>query len=212
MQGGQIGPCLVGSDREPLIPFPERLAPVLADDVCLQIVSELNRREMSVTQFHREFGGATIGGIRRRFKRIETSGWLKKVNQETGGQRRGATEYFYRATRPAIIDGDAWADLPDALKGMRSWKTFECFSEKVKETMRAGTFDARPDRYVTLSFLSLDQQGWTNVIAGIEALSLFLLEEQAHAKDRMAKLGEQPVLMTVGTGAFEAPKDSAKAP
>jgi hypothetical protein len=210
MQRRQIGPCLVESEKEPLIPFPERLAPVLADDVCLQIVSELNRREMSVTQFHREFGGV-IGGIRRRFKKLETSGWLKKVNEETGGRRRGATEYFYRATRPAIIDGNAWADLPDALRETRGWKTFECFSERVKEAMRAGTFDARVDRYVTLSFLSFDQQGWTNVIAGIEALSAFLLEEQELAKDRLANSGEQPVLMTVAMGAFEAPKDS-KAP
>lgn len=212
MEGRQIGPCLVESDREPLIPFPERLAPVLADDVCLEILSELNRREMSVTQFHREFGGAPVGGIRRRFKRLEMSGWLKKVNEETGGRRRGATEHFFRATRPAIIDGDAWADLPNSLKGTQGWKTFESFSEKVKEAMRAGTFDARVDRYVTLSFLNFDQQGWTNVTAGIEALSAFLLEEQGRARDRLAKSGEQPVLMTVGLGAFEAPKDSAKAP
>jgi DNA-binding transcriptional ArsR family regulator len=211
-QAKQIGSCLVEGDGEPLIPFSERLAPVLADDVCLQIVSELNRREMSVTQFHREFGGATIGGIRRRFKKLETSGWLKRVRKETGGQRRGATEYFYRATKPAFFDGDVWADLSDALRGTRDGKTFECFSEIVKEAMRAGTFDARVDRYVTLSFLRLDQKGWANVIAGLDALSAFLLEEQERAKGRMAKSGEQPVLATVGIGALEAPKDSAKAP
>jgi hypothetical protein len=51
-----------------------------------------------------------------------------------------------------------------------------------------------------------------NVIAGVKALSAFLLEEQECAKERMAKSGEQPVLMTVGLGAFRAPKDLAKAP
>ena len=212
MQGRPIGPRLVENDGEPLIPFSERLAPVLADDVCLKIVSELNHRAMSVMQFHREFGGATIGGIRRRFKKLETSGWLKKVREETGGRRRGATEYFYRATRPGFIDGDAWADPPDVLRGTQDWKTFACFSEKVREAMRTGTFDARVDRYVTLSFLSLDQKGWTNVIAGINALSAFFLEEQEHAKNRLAKSDEQPILTTVGMGAFEAPKDSIKAP
>jgi len=212
LQGEQIGPCLVESGRDPLIPFPERLAPVLADDLCLQIVSELNRREMSVTQFHREVGGTTISGIRSRFKRLETSGWLKKVKEETGGRRRGATEHFYRATRPAIISGDAWADVPDSLAETEDWKAFACFSEQVKESMRAGTFDARADRYVSLSFLSLDQQGWTNVVAGIEALSVFFLEEQGRAKDRMAKSASRTVLMTVGLGAFEAPRDLVKAP
>src|SRR5258705_13100521 len=103
---------------------------------------------MSVTQFDRDFGGAAIGGIRRRFKKLETSGWLKRVRKETGGQRRGATEYFYRATKPAFIDGDAWVEPPDALGRTRDWKTFGRFSENVKEAMRAGTFDARVDRYV----------------------------------------------------------------
>jgi len=212
MRGGQFGPRLVESEKEPLIPFTERLSPILADDICMQIVTELNRREMSVTQFHREFGGATMGGIRRRFKRLETSAWLKKVREETGGRRRGAREHFFRATRPVIIDGNAWADPPDALLGTQSWRTFERFSGKVKEAMRAGTFDARVDRYVTLSFLSLDQQGWANVVAGIEALSAFIFEEQECAKVRMKKSGEKPVVMTVGLGAFEASKDSIKAP
>ncbi|HSS04646.1 MAG TPA: hypothetical protein VLK89_05615 [Solirubrobacterales bacterium] len=212
MRGGQSGPCLVESEKEPLIPFPERLAPVLADDVCMQIVSELNRQEMSVTQFHREFGGVTVGGIRRRFKRLETSGWLTKVKEETGGRRRGATEYFYRATRPAITDSNAWTDPPDALREAGSWAAFQRLSEEVKEAMRGGTFDARVDRYVTLSFLSLDQQGLANVVAGIETFSKFLSEEQGHAKDRMKKSGEKPVAMTVGLGVFEASKDSVKAP
>lgn len=211
MRGRQIGPCLVEGGKEPLIPFPERLAPVLADDVCMQIVSELNRREMSVTQFHREFGGATTGGIRSRFKRLETSGWLKKVNEETGGRRRGATEHFYRATRPTIRDSGAWTEPSDALRRTRSWRTFKQFAEKVKEAMQAGTFDARVDRYVTLSFLSLDQQGWANVVAGIEALSALIFEEQGRAKARMKRSDEELVAMTVGLGAFEASKDVAKA-
>jgi DNA-binding HxlR family transcriptional regulator len=212
IRGEHVGTCLVESDKEPLMPLLERVAPVLADDVCMQIVSELNRREMSVAQFHREIGGAAIGGIRRRFKKLEDSGWLKKVDAKTGGRRRGATEYFYRATRPAITDGDAWANPPDALRKTQGWKTFERFSGKVKEAMRAGTFDARMDRYVTLSFLSLDKQGWVNVVAGIEALAVCILEEQERAKVRMKKSGEKPVAMTVGLGAFETPKDTIKAP
>jgi hypothetical protein len=50
------GDLLLEYPRDPLHGFPERLAPILGDDVCLEIVSELNEREISVTQFHREFG------------------------------------------------------------------------------------------------------------------------------------------------------------
>jgi hypothetical protein len=208
----RTGPSLVESRTEPLIPFPERLSPVLADDVSRQIVAELNRREMSVTQFHRELGGTTIGGVRRRFRKLETSGWLTKVKEETGGRRRGATEHFYRATGPAIGDGNRLdADPPDSLRKTRSWRAFERFCKRIEEAMRAGTFDARVDRYVTWSLVSLDRQGWESSIAGIEALSAFILEEQDRAGRRMARSGEEPIAMTVGLAAFEA-QDSVKAP
>jgi hypothetical protein len=65
---------LAEGSNEPLIPFPERLFPIFADDVCLQIMKTLNRSDMSVKQFHREFGGGTSEGvIRYRFNRLK--GW-----------------------------------------------------------------------------------------------------------------------------------------
>jgi hypothetical protein len=212
MGRGQVDSHLAEIDKEPLIPFPERLAPVLGDDVCLQIVFELNRSAMSVTQFHREFGGASLSGIRSRFNRLKRAGWLKKVDEQTGGRRHGASEHFYRATTPAMTGDGAWQSPPDSLRGTRSWRTFERFCEKVLEAMRSGTFDARTDRSVTLSFLNLDRRSWENVIAGIESLAAFILEEQARAKVRLEKSGEKPIAATVGLAAFETPPELAKEP
>lgn len=204
-------PSLAENRREPFVPFPERLSTILADDVSMNIVAALNHREMSVTQFHRELGGATVGGIRRRFKKLETVGWLKKVKEEMGGQRRGAAEHFYRATQPAISGRSPW-DLPDSLRGTDRWQTFEHFGEKVREAIGAGTFDARIDRCVTWSMVSLDKRGCANVIEGLANLTASLLEEEERADERMAKSGEKPIAMNVVLGAFEAPTDSAKAP
>lgn len=204
-----IGDLLLEDPRELLIRFPERLAPILEDDVRLEIVSELNEREMSVTQFHRECGGASKPGISRRFKGLEGSGWVAKGEGKTGGMRRGAMEQFYRATKPAIQSYDACADAPRALKGTEQWNTFERLCASIKEAMMSATFDSRPDRYLAWCLISLDRQGWERVIAGIEDLSVFLLAEQKRARDRVAKSGAKPVLMTVGLGAFEAPRDAA---
>lgn len=198
--------------REPLIHFPERLAPILRDDVCLEIVSELNQREVSVTQFHRELGGASKPAISRRFKGLECGGWVAKGVKKTGGSRRGAREQFYRATKPPIHHFDPCADAPSALNGTENWKTFARLCEETKEAMISGTFDSRPDRCLTWSLICLDSQGWESVIAGIESLSEFISHEQEQAKLRMAKSGEKPVTMTLCLGAFEALKDSVKAP
>lgn len=206
----QVGPSLAESKSDPMIPFPERLSPLLADELCMRIVAVLNEREMSATQFHRELGGASIGGVSRRFKRLETAGWLKRVKRQRGG-RRGATEVFYRATKPAIVDDAPWKDPSDSLQEAAGWPGFERFFELAKEAMTVGTFDARIDRSVTWSMISLDQQGWENVTAEIEELLATMLEEQESAKRRLAESGEKPITMTVGLAAFKALKNVAKA-
>jgi DNA-binding transcriptional ArsR family regulator len=206
------GDLLLAYPREPVLGFPERLAPILEDDVRLGILSELNRRETSVTQFHREFGGASKPGISRRFKGLEGSGWVAKGEIKTGGARRGAREQFYRATKPAIHLYTPCADAPSALEGTESWNTFERLCASIKEAIMSETFDARADRYFTWFLVSLDRQGWESVIAGLESLAEFIRQEQERAKLRMAKSGEKPIRATVGLGAFEALKESIKAP
>jgi hypothetical protein len=206
------GDLLVEYSREPVLGFPERLAPILEDDVLLGIVSELNKQEISVTQFHREFGGASKPGIRRRFKGLEGSGWCAKGEVKTGGARRGSKEQFYRATKPAIHGYNPCVDAPSALAGTESWHAFECLCASINEAMVSATFDTREDRYFTWSLIRLDRQGRESVIAGIESLAEFIAHEQEQAKIRMAKSGEKPVKMTVGLGAFDALKDLAKAP
>jgi hypothetical protein len=206
------GDLLLEQAREPLVRFPERLVPILKDDVSFEIVTEMNRQELSVTQFHREFGGASKPGISRRFKALVGSGWAAKGRQETGGTRRGAKEQFYCATKPLIHSYDPCADPPATLKGTEGWNTFERLCAVIKEAMAEATFDARAEHYLTWSLVQLDRQGWENVIAEIESLAEFIVEEQKQAKIRMAKSGEQPIEMTVGLGAFEAMKELIIAP
>jgi DNA-binding transcriptional ArsR family regulator len=198
--------------RDSPVPFPLRLSKVFADELCLKIVAETNLREMSAPQFHDEFGGASVGGIRRRFKMLAEIGWLTKVDEKTGGRRRGATEYFYRATAPAIFDNGTWSDVPDQIEVTQSWTTFEQLSERVKEAIEAGTFEARSDNHLSWSLLRLDQQGWEKVSAAVDALFAFILEERDRAEDRIADSGETATTTTVALAAFESPMDSAKAP
>jgi hypothetical protein len=202
---GVVGPQLEETDIGTMIPFPVRLSKVFADEPSMQIIAEANKREISPTLFHRQFGGASIGGIRRRFRMLAEIGWLKRTEQKTGGRRRGAREQFYRATGPAILkDGEPWADVPESLAGTSSWLIFERLSEQVKEAMVAGTFDGRKDRYLAWSLLGLDRLGWEKVSASVEALHALVLNEQKQARQRMDSSGEQPVGVTVALGAFAA--------
>jgi hypothetical protein len=194
------------------VPFTRRVSKVFADPVCLKIVAELNLREMSPTQFHREFGGASRSGIHHRFKILRDFGWLAKVREKSGGSRRGATEQFFRATGPAVFDNGSWSGLQDSMKTAYSWTIFEQFSEKFSEAMKAGTVDARLDRHLSWSLVLLDQHGWDNVVTALDALLTFIFEEKDAAKRRVANSGEKLIRITVVFAGFESPKDSNKAP
>jgi hypothetical protein len=203
---------LVECVREPLVPFSQRLAPILEDDVRLGIASASNEREVSVPQLHREISGISRAAVGRRVKGLEGDGWLAKGKILTGGARRAGGEQFYRATKPAVRDFDLTGEPPPRLAGAEAWSAFEELSELAKDALIAGTFDMRADRCLSWSLISLDRRGWENVIAELESLSHFLSEEEARAKLRIAKSGETPIPLTVGLGAYEALKEFAKAP
>ncbi len=194
------------------VPYTLRVAKLMADELRMKIVMELNLREMSPKEFYEEFGGGSISRVSRAFDLLTEFGWLFQTRTETGGKRRGAVEHFYRAMQPAVFYNDVWTPLPASMKEMISGGILEEFVARVKEAMEAGTMDARDDRHFTWVPLRLDQQGWDNVISRVDEIFHFVLEEQKDANARMAESGEEPIPMTVALAAFESPKNTEKQP
>lgn len=193
-------------------PLMLRLSKVFADPLRMKILAECNMREMSPKLFHKEFGGGSLSRVSRAFEVLVEYDWLCQTKTETGGRRRGAVEHFYRATGAAVIDEPFWAQVPDTMKSLVSWRILETFLEKAKEALKAGTIDARADRHLTWTPLRLDRQGWENVIAQVDALFYSLFEEQEEASLRLEESGEEPIPMIVALAAFESPKDTEKQP
>jgi hypothetical protein len=193
-------------------PLMLRLSKVFADPLRMTILAECNTREMSPKQFYEEFGGGSLSRVSRAFEVLAEYNWLEPTRTETGGKRRGAVEHFYRATEPAVFDEAIWPDVPDSMKALVSWRILETLTRKAEEAMKAGTIDAREDRHLSWMPLRLDQQGWENVIARVDAIFHWLFEEQEDANARMAETGEEAIPMTVALAAFESPKDTTKAP
>jgi DNA-binding transcriptional ArsR family regulator len=201
-----VGESALGVHSE--APFTLRMAKAMADPLRIKILLELNQRDMSATQFHEAFGGGSVTRVYRHFKVLAEYGWLVKVGEKSGGQRRGATEHFYRATRPAMFDNESWASLPESMQNSVTWQAFETLMERVRDAMGAGTIDLRDDRHVSWTPAFLDQLGWENVVSRVDAVFGFLFEEQARAKLRMAESGEESIPVTVALAVFESPPDS----
>ena len=205
--GSRPGASLVEETRSAM-PFLLRISKVFADEVCLEIVAETNLREMSAREFHEDVGGGSLESIRRRFKLLEETGWLRRVGERRGGKRRGAVEYFYRATRPTILEGRARADAPASLRAGPSWRSFEELSEQVREAIDAGTLEARTDNHLSWSLLRLDEQGWERVATAIDQLNALGREVGEEAALRLASSGEIPISATLALAAFESPEEA----
>ncbi len=194
------------SSADAMLLFPTHLAKVLADPLAMQILAEANRREISPKMFAAEFGGATVAGVSRRSRKLEENGWLRISREESGGERRGAVEHFYRAVGPAPPENKNWPDVPTRMKRTLSWKTFERLRETALDAIATGVFDRQPERHLTWSLLRLDEAGWKEVVAAVETHSELLRAEEQEAKERLTTSDEEPLLATVALLAFESPR------
>ena len=152
-------------------PFPGRLSKVFGDSLNLGIVNLLNGPPKSPSELKEELGFLSVKAFDRRCKLLVKLGWLAEVDSLTGGSRRGATEHFYRATTPDVTAGDILARIPAAARSSSNSPAFEQFCGAAVDAVRAGTFNARADRHMTLCTLLVDELGWTQVVASLRECS-----------------------------------------
>lgn len=196
-----------GSMNRDCASFFPRVSKVFRHPLNLKIITELNAREMSPSQFYREYD-ADAQDIYRRFRTLAKDGWLEVTREDSGGKRRGATERFFRATGPAIFDTQSWAQVPEGVRRRYSWRVFEQLAEQVREAMAARTFDCRDDRVHTWTPLLLDERGWRQICDATDSLFNFIREEERRAAARLALPGaEEPHIATVFLATFESPAD-----
>jgi DNA-binding HxlR family transcriptional regulator len=206
----RLGVGLADGSAESLAPIPERMAPILADELCMEILDELNRSDMSVKRFHQEFAGETSErSVRHRFDRLKDLAWITVIDQIPKG---GSFEKIYRATKPSVSSKNGpWADVPSKLEETETWSTFVRFSDLFKEAILAGTLDLRDDRHFSWTTVNLDREGWEKVVPRLDRLDLLLDQEQRRSRKRIAA-GAKPLAMAVALMASELPESRSKVP
>ncbi len=193
----------------------KRLAKAIAHPVRLRILIALNQNgPMSPSQFLREYGRGSdmLTSVSRQFRQAAQYGVIEEIERKRGGHRRGAVEHIYRAVQPLEFDRADWSSLPEPYKNTFTVLIHQTFAEQVREAIVAGTIDAREDRHFTWMTIALDQKGWNNVIARTDAHFRFVRAEAKRAEKALAKTDAEPVAVTVGLAAFEAPPHSLRKP
>jgi DNA-binding transcriptional ArsR family regulator len=134
---------------------------------------------------------------------------LECVELVRTAQRRGAIEHYYRAVvRPFFSDSD-WKRIPRSGRQAISDTVLQVIWEDASEAIKAGTFDSRPDRYLTHTPMVVDEQGWAE-IADVMAQAYGKVEKiESQSARRLKKSKEAGVPTRVVLMQFESPGEDA---
>lgn len=141
-----------------------------------------------------------LSGVAYHTRELDRLGALELV--ETG-RVRGAIEHFYKATPQAFVGDPGWRKVPPSLLSGVSAATLQTFLDKAIAALEAGTLDGRSDTVFRWMPISLDEEGWKEIVAIMEEATKLMLAAHLRSQDRLGDNGGTAVSAVVGQAAFE---------
>jgi DNA-binding transcriptional ArsR family regulator len=184
-----------------------RLAKAMSHPTRLRLLGLLNEGVASPKALAERIG-QPIENIAYHMRVLRELGCIELVRTE---RRRGATVHYYRALTRAFIDDEGWALVDsDSRAAVSSTVLQEAFALAF-EAIAAGTFDDRDDRHLSLSNLTLTEDGWRELNSALEAAVELALKLQA---DAMAPetVGDLKVSSDLLIAHFTAPRSTLVGP
>jgi DNA-binding transcriptional ArsR family regulator len=142
-----------------------------------------------------------LSGVAYHTRELDRLGALELVDT---GQVRGAIEHFYKARPRSFVGDPGWRKVPPSLLSGVSAATLQTFLDKAIAALEAGTLDDRDDTVFRWMPLTLDEEGWSEVVAIMEEATKLMLAAHLRSQDRLSETGGQgAVSAVVGQAAFE---------
>jgi DNA-binding transcriptional ArsR family regulator len=177
-----------------------RLVRSVAHPLRIRILETLTDHVASPTAIAEKLD-ASLTGVAYHTRALDRLGALQLVDT---APRRGATEHFYKATPRAFVGDPSWRKVPPSLLGGVSAATLQTFLDKAIAALEAGTLDDREDTVFRWMPLSLDEEGWMEIVAIMEEATKLMLAAHLRSQDRLSESGGRAAVSTVvGQAAFE---------
>ncbi len=178
-----------------------RLAKALSHPMRTRILAILNERVASPNEIS-EMIDERLPNVSYHVRALLELGCVELVST---AQRRGAIEHYYRATvRPFFSDSD-WKRIPRSGRQAISDTALRVIWEDVSQAVKAGTFDARSDRYLTHSPMVLDEEGWSELHRVMSQAFEEVERIESQSARRLKKSNEAGVSTRVVLMQFESP-------
>jgi hypothetical protein len=177
------------------------VAKAMSHPLRVHILEVLNQNVTSPSRYSKKFD-VPLRTASHHFRALEEAGCAEIVAEV---RRGSAVEHFYVATRKALFDDEAWAQLPETIRNKASGRTLTGLIEASADAMREETLDSRVDRVLAWERAPVDEQGWEEGSAICRRATAELLEVFKMARSRLIRSGEHGTSATWAQLFFESP-------
>ena len=116
-------------------------------------------------------------------------------------------EHFYRATKRPWLDRQTWERLDERGQRGVTATLMELVTEDIAEAMSSGTFDDPSDNHISRTPLTVDRDGWDEVVGELNSTLERLLDIQSRVNERDAA---ETMLTKVEIIQFRSPPPKSK--
>jgi DNA-binding transcriptional ArsR family regulator len=142
----------------------------------------LNQRVASPADIAKELD-CSIRHVTYHLGVLEDLGCVELVKTESvrGGR---VVKHLFRATKRSWFDREAWAQVDEADRPGIDSLIVDAMSSDISEAMLAGTFSDPPDNHLSRTPLTVDDEGWEEVVTLLESTLDELMEIQGRVSNR----------------------------
>jgi DNA-binding transcriptional ArsR family regulator len=195
----KVGSALIETDREHV-----RLLKGLAHPLRLELLAMMSYREISPKDFARH-RGEPVSNLSYHFRLLEELGCIELARTRPV---RGSVEHIYRRIKRVVFSDRDWLIMPDEARQIVASTILRDLVGRMTQAIEAGTFTARQDVHITWRPVTLDEQGWTEVMEILVDTFEAVSKAEVEAIERMRESGEDGLEATVALAGFESPRSS----
>lgn len=144
--------------------------------------------------------GANVSVMSYHVKELEKIGFVERVKSEP---RRGAMEHYFKGTGRMIFDADEWVQVPPPIRAGVVGQELRMTGDLLSRSLTTETFERRADRHHSLQEVMVDQQGWDDAMAALEACMCRIFEVGRESSERRLKTDERGIPLAASLIGFE---------
>jgi predicted ArsR family transcriptional regulator len=118
---------------------------------------------------------------------------------------RGTEKTIYRAKTKVEFPAELWGRLPPSVQKLVVAAVFMTSSSDAQVALLSDVFEKRPESHASWTNLRLDEQGWQELVADVDAVLTRAVQNQDRAKKRLEKRDEQPMVVSLNLSTFVLP-------